>query len=323
MRYIRTESQLDRKAYVLEAIQGLYKDYKCNLHSKEETRDEHGNGAEMGEPSQDPQWLGLSEQEIVDLQLAGVEVPEYAVDDLRERRRASTRERYEQSLREEAEERRQRDTVAIVPYIGRPSVGSDEAGPSRVRSEVPEGEMPLRKRVRSSVIADEQTEWTDIHVIPTPVLPIPVPSPVPSPLPKDEVEEDPSEDADTESVPSSPPLAPPPVAAPSPAAVPLQGTPILAGDQIPAILLTGYLALQGQLEESRRMIDTLLQRSDRGRGGVIPDGVSVGLVSVELRAFGDIRRLLADRGDPAWRAAIVDTVTSMVVQIRDVIRAGL
>ncbi|KAK1359196.1 hypothetical protein POM88_043670 [Heracleum sosnowskyi] len=43
MRYIRTESQLDRKAYVLEAIQGLYKDYKCNLHSKEETRDEHGN----------------------------------------------------------------------------------------------------------------------------------------------------------------------------------------------------------------------------------------------------------------------------------------
>ncbi|KAK1396199.1 hypothetical protein POM88_006062 [Heracleum sosnowskyi] len=298
----------------------------------------------MGEPSQDPQWLGLSEQEIVDLQLAGVEVPEYAVDDLRERRRASTRERYEQSLREEAEERTQRDTVAIVPYIGRPSVGSDEAGPSRVRSEVPEGEMPLRKRVRSSVIAEEQTEWTDIHVIPTPVLPIPVPSPVPSPLPspdpledpaeqftppgqfilpEDEVEEDPSEDADTESVPSSPPLAPPPVAAPSPAAVPLQGTPILAGDQIPAILLTGYLALQGQLEESRKMIDTLLQRSDRGRGGVIPDGVSVGLVSVELRALGDIRRLLADRGDPAWRAAIVDTVTSMVVQIRDVIRAGL
>ncbi|KAK1383495.1 hypothetical protein POM88_021230 [Heracleum sosnowskyi] len=82
-------------------------------------------------------------------ELAGVEVPEYAVDDLRERRRATTRERYEQSLREEAEERRQRDTVAIVPYIDRPSVGSDEAGPSRVRSEVPEGEMSLRKRFSS------------------------------------------------------------------------------------------------------------------------------------------------------------------------------
>lgn len=140
----------------------------------------------MGEPSWDPQWLGLSEQEIIDLQLVGVEMPDYAVDDLRERRRVSARERYEQSLREEAEERRQRDAVAIVPYIGRPSLGSDEVGPSRLRWEIPEEERPLRKRPRLSVIVEEEeeeTEWTDIHVIPTPVIPDPVPSPIPSPLP--------------------------------------------------------------------------------------------------------------------------------------------
>lgn len=295
----------------------------------------------MGEPSQDPQWLGMSEQELLDLQLAGVEVPEYAVEDLRERRRAAARERLE---REEAEEQRRRDAVALVPYMGRPSTGSDEAGPSRVRSEIPEEERPLRKRPRLSVIPEEPIEWRDIQMVPTPVRPIPVPSPVPSPLPSPdpiddpfeqftppghfgffEEEEDPSEDAETESVPPSPPFAPPPpppVDAP-PLAVPPQEAPLPAGDSLSATLLTEYFALQGQLEESRRTIDTLLQRLERGRGGVIPDGMSLGMISIELRALGDIRRLLGDRGDPAWRAQIVDTVTTMVVQIRDVVRAGV
>lgn len=265
-------------------------------------------------------------------------------------------ERHEIRVRlEEAEERRQRDAVAIVPYSGRPYVGPDGAGPSRVRSDIPEEEMPLRKRPRLSVIPEEPIEWRDIHMTPTPVPPVPVPSPIPSPLPspdpfedpveqftppghfilsEDELEEDPSEDADTEPVPPSPPFAPPPpppvdapplVDVPPPVAMPPQEAPIFPAGQLPAILLSEYFVLQGQLEESRRTIDTLVQRLDRARGGggVIPDGLSLGIVSIELRALGDIRTMLGDRGDPVWRAQIVDVVTTMVVQIRDVIRASL
>lgn len=56
---------------------------------------------------------------------------------------------------------------------------------------------------------------------------------------------------------------------------------------------------------------------------MIPDGLSLGLVSIELRALGDIRRMLGDMVDPVWRTQIVDVVTTMVVQIRDIVRAVL
>lgn len=56
---------------------------------------------------------------------------------------------------------------------------------------------------------------------------------------------------------------------------------------------------------------------------MIPDGLSLGLVSIELRALGDIRRMLGDKVDPVWRTQIVDVVTTMVVQIRDIVRAAL
>lgn len=138
----------------------------------------------MGEPSHAREWLGMSEEELTELAEAGIEIPGYDIVDLRRRVHARARETYES---------RERDSMAIVPYVGRPSVGSDEAGPSRVRAAFPEEDIPTPKRPRVEAIADEHHVFRDIHMIHVPVPPVPVPSPVPSPIPSPDPLDDPVE----------------------------------------------------------------------------------------------------------------------------------
>lgn len=77
--------------------------------------------------------------------------------------------------------------------------------------------------------------------------------------------------------------------------------------------------------ESRRMVDMLLQRiaGPSSRAGHIPEGISVGLTSVELRALARLGELTEGRGDPEWRTEVDRVITHAMAQLRDIIRAGL
>ena len=152
----------------------------------------------------------------------------------------------------------------------------------------------------------------DIHEVP----PIPVPSPVQSPAPTEEM----------------PPLSPEPLSPDTvlgyPFGSPGSAPPAphgLLDATTQASLIADYHMILGGLSEARNVRSDLLDRltAPRIEGGILPAGLAYSMERIEATTRVTARGHLEGQIDPALLATILDLITSVMEQVRDVVRARI
>ena len=175
-------------------------------------------------------------------------------------------------------------------------VRSDGAGPSRA----------------PAVLVPEPLPHVPMDIPEIP--PVPVPSPVPNPAPVEE----------------TPPLSPGtvlghPFGSPGPALHAPPAPPVLMGTDINVTLLPDYYMAMGGLSESRRVRTELMDRitTPRSESSALPAGVFSSLERIESTSRIAAAGHLEGRVEPAVLAAILALITSVVEQVKNVIRGRI